>query len=50
MPNAGYAGRRLRQTKRNTGLTRVVGKRFDDLPVYELQDGWPLVDQRDLST
>src|ERR1700683_3908297 len=30
---------RLRQTKRNPCLTQVVRKRFNDLPVYEFQDG-----------
>ena len=38
------------QPKRDTHLAQVVRQRFDDLPIHELQNGGPLVDQRDIGT
>jgi hypothetical protein len=38
------------QPKRDTELAQVVGQRFDDLPIYEVEYDWPLVDQCNLGT
>src|SRR6266853_2192742 len=38
----------FRETKCDTLLTQVVRQRFDDLPIHEIQNNRPLVDQRNL--
>src|SRR5258707_613328 len=40
----------FRETKCDTLLTQVVRQRFDDLPIHEIQNNRPLVDQRNLGT
>src|SRR5258707_14111853 len=38
----------FRETKCDTLLAQVVRQRFDDLPIDEIQNNGPLVDQRNL--
>src|SRR5258707_14085803 len=38
----------FRETKCDTLLPQVVRQRFDDLPIHEVQNNRPLVDQRNL--
>src|SRR5712672_233642 len=38
----------FRETKCETVLAQVVRQRFDDLPIHEVQNNRPLVDQRNL--
>src|SRR5712671_4590399 len=38
----------LREAKCDTLLPQVVRQRFDDLPIHEIQNNRPLVDQRNL--
>src|SRR5260370_1377693 len=40
----------FRETKCDTLLTQVVRQRFDDLPIHEIQNNRPLIDQRNLGT
>src|SRR6266851_2180822 len=40
----------FRETKCDTLPTQVVRQRFDDLPIHEIQNNRPLVDQRNLGT
>src|SRR5438034_7209207 len=40
----------FRETKCDTLLTQVVRQRFDDLPIHEIQNNRPLVDQRNFGT
>src|SRR5258707_6561570 len=40
----------FREPKCDTLLPQVVRQRFDDLPIHEIQNNRPLVDQRNLGT
>src|SRR5882724_8687961 len=40
----------FREPKCDTLLPQVVRQRFDDLPIHEIQNSRPLVDQRNLGT
>jgi hypothetical protein len=40
----------FREPKCDTLLAQVVRQRFDDLPIHEIQNNRPLVDQRNLGT
>jgi hypothetical protein len=40
----------MRPLRIGAKLAQVVGQGFDNLPIYELQDGWPLVDHSNIGT